>query len=124
MDAIQNIAKKYNLFIVEDAAQAIDSYYLPREINNSNDNNIFVSSAISLGEGKPLGSIGTFGTFSFHETKNITSGEGSLLAINDERFFSEPRSFERKELIVLRFSEVKWINIIGLISVPLIFLRI
>lgn len=96
MDAIQNIAKKYNLFIVEDAAQSIDSFYLPREINDSNDNNIFVSSNISLGEGKPLGSIGTFGTFSFHETKNITSGEGGLLAINDGRFFKRAEIIREK----------------------------
>ena len=50
--------------MVEDAAQAIDSYY----------------------NGKALGSIGHFGAFSFHETKNIISGEGGLLTINDERF--------------------------------------
>ncbi|MCL5247325.1 dTDP-4-amino-4,6-dideoxygalactose transaminase [Cellulophaga sp. 20_2_10] len=64
MDVVMGIANKYNLFVVEDAAQAIDSYY----------------------KGKPLGSIGHFGTFSFHETKNIISGEGGLLAINDGRF--------------------------------------
>lgn len=64
MDLIMNIAEKYNLFVVEDAAQAIDSFY----------------------KGKPLGSIGHFGAFSFHETKNIISGEGGLLTINDERF--------------------------------------
>ena len=66
MDKVMNIAKKYNLFVVEDAAQAVDSYY----------------------KGKPLGSIGHLGTFSFHETKNIQCGEGGLLAINDERFIS------------------------------------
>ena len=65
MDAIMNLAKTHNLLVVEDAAQAIDSYY----------------------KGKPLGSIGHLGTFSFHETKNIISGEGGLLAINDESFF-------------------------------------
>ena len=64
MDKIMALADKYNLFVVEDAAQAIDSYY----------------------KGKPLGSIGHFGCFSFHETKNIISGEGGLLAVNDERF--------------------------------------
>lgn len=74
MDVIQNIAKKYNLFIVEDAAQSIDSFY----------------------KGKTLGSIGTFGTFSFHETKNITSGEGGLLAINDERFFKRAEIIREK----------------------------
>ncbi|WP_417236823.1 dTDP-4-amino-4,6-dideoxygalactose transaminase [Bizionia paragorgiae] len=64
MDVIMNLANKYNLFVVEDAAQAIDSYY----------------------KGKPLGSIGHFGAFSFHETKNIIAGEGGLLTINDDRF--------------------------------------
>ncbi|MFZ6665283.1 dTDP-4-amino-4,6-dideoxygalactose transaminase [Peijinzhouia sedimentorum] len=64
MDKIVDLANKYNLYIVEDAAQAIDSYY----------------------KEKPLGTIGHFGTFSFHETKNIISGEGGLLAINDNEF--------------------------------------
>lgn len=65
MDAIMAVAQKHNLFVVEDAAQAIDSYY----------------------KGKPLGSIGHLSAFSFHETKNITAGgEGGLLVVNDERF--------------------------------------
>ncbi len=64
MDEIMRIAKKYNLFVIEDAAQAIDSYY----------------------KGKPLGSFGHLSTFSFHETKNIISGEGGMLVINDEKF--------------------------------------
>lgn len=65
MDAIMSIAKKHNILVVEDAAQAIDSYY----------------------KGKPLGSIGHLAAFSFHETKNITAGgEGGLLVVNDERF--------------------------------------
>ena len=64
MDPLMSLAKKHNLYVVEDAAQAIDSYY----------------------KGKPLGSIGHLSTFSFHETKNIISGEGGLLAINDSQF--------------------------------------
>ena len=65
MDKIMEIANKHHIFVVEDAAQAIDSYY----------------------KGKPLGSIGHFGCFSFHETKNVTAGgEGGLLTVNDERF--------------------------------------
>ena len=64
MDKIMEIANRHNLFVVEDAAQAIDSYY----------------------KGRPLGSIGHLSAFSFHETKNIIAGEGGLLAINDERF--------------------------------------
>lgn len=71
MDEIMNIAKKYNLFVMEDAAQAIDSYY----------------------KGKPLGSFGHLAAFSFHETKNIISGEGGMLVINDEKFI------ERAEII-------------------------
>lgn len=65
MDKIMDIASRNDLFVVEDAAQAVDSYY----------------------KGKPLGGIGHFGCFSFHETKNITAGgEGGLLCVNDERF--------------------------------------
>lgn len=64
MDAIMALAKKNNLFVVEDAAQAIDSFY----------------------RNKPLGSIGHVAAFSFHETKNIISGEGGMLVINDEQF--------------------------------------
>lgn len=74
MDAIMDIAKRHNLLVVEDAAQAIDSYYV------ASGNNF-------IADGKyPLGSIGHLAAFSFHETKNIISGEGGLLAINDERF--------------------------------------
>lgn len=65
MDKIMDVANRHNLLVVEDAAQAIDSYY----------------------KGKPLGGIGHLGCFSFHETKNVTAGgEGGLLVVNDERF--------------------------------------
>lgn len=64
MDAIMALAKKHNLLVVEDAAHCIDSFY----------------------KGRPLGSIGHLGAFSFHETKNISSGEGGMCVINDERF--------------------------------------
>ena len=65
MDKIMDIADRHNILVVEDAAQAIDSYY----------------------KGKPLGGIGHLGCFSFHETKNVTAGgEGGLLVVNDERF--------------------------------------
>lgn len=86
MDEIMEIAHKYELLVIEDAAQAIDSFYSPCEIKKENDNNSFTKSDISRGKGKPLGSIGHLATFSFHETKNIISGEGGLLAINDDRF--------------------------------------
>ncbi|WP_430810973.1 MULTISPECIES: dTDP-4-amino-4,6-dideoxygalactose transaminase [unclassified Carboxylicivirga] len=75
MDKIMALADKYNIFVVEDAAQAVDSYYKSP------------SSVLPKGEeGRSLGSIGHLGCFSFHETKNIQCGEGGLLAINDERF--------------------------------------
>jgi dTDP-4-amino-4,6-dideoxygalactose transaminase len=61
MDKVVEIAKRHKLIVIEDAAQAIDSYY----------------------KGKALGSIGDMGCFSFHETKNIQCGEGGLLSINN-----------------------------------------
>jgi dTDP-4-amino-4,6-dideoxygalactose transaminase len=64
MDAIMDIALRRNLLVIEDAAQGIMSTY----------------------KGKPLGAIGHLGAYSFHETKNIISGEGGALLINDERF--------------------------------------
>lgn len=76
MDKIMDIANRYGLYVVEDAAQAIDSYY-NSSVNSSNKN-----PEVSL----PLGSIGHLAAFSFHETKNINAGEGGLLAINDEKF--------------------------------------
>lgn len=66
MDPIMDMANSRNIFVIEDAAQAIDSYY----------------------KGKALGGIGHLGAFSFHETKNIISGEGGMLTINDDRFLS------------------------------------
>ena len=64
MDKIMAIAGKYNLFVVEDAAQSIESYH----------------------ENQPIGSIGHLAAFSFHETKNIVCGEGGMLVINDDHF--------------------------------------
>ena len=64
MDPIMELAGKHKLYVVEDAAQAIDSYY----------------------KGKPLGGIGHLAAFSFHETKNIQCGEGGMLVINDLSF--------------------------------------
>jgi dTDP-4-amino-4,6-dideoxygalactose transaminase len=69
MDIIMDLAAKYNLLVIEDAAQAIDSYYIGKD-----------------GVKKALGSIGHLAAFSFHETKNIIAGEGGMLSINDERF--------------------------------------
>ncbi|MDI1235286.1 MAG: dTDP-4-amino-4,6-dideoxygalactose transaminase [bacterium] len=69
MDKIMALAEKYNLYVIEDAAQAIDSYFID-----------------SKGNRRPLGSIGHLSAFSFHETKNIISGEGGMLVINDQQF--------------------------------------
>jgi dTDP-4-amino-4,6-dideoxygalactose transaminase len=74
MDKIMAIANQHNLFVIEDAAQAIDSYY----------------------KDKPLGSIGHMAAFSFHETKNIISGEGGLLVINDEKFIKRAEIIREK----------------------------
>lgn len=71
MDAIQVLCAEQNIVLIEDAAHAIDAFY----------------------NGKPLGSFGQLATFSFHETKNIISGEGGLLVIND------PKLVERSEII-------------------------
>ena len=71
MAPIMALSKKHDIFVIEDAAQAIDSYYV-----------------WPSGEKQPLGSIGHLSAFSFHETKNIISGEGGLLGINDDRFTS------------------------------------
>ncbi len=74
MDKIMAIAKKHNISVVEDAAQAVDSYY----------------------NGKPLGSIGNMSAFSFHETKNVISGEGGLLAINDTQYIHRAEIIREK----------------------------
>ena len=76
MDKIMELASKYNLLVIEDAAQAIDSFYMGKD-----------------GVKRALGSIGHLAAFSFHETKNIIAGEGGMLTINDDRFI------ERAEII-------------------------
>lgn len=74
MDKLMEIANKHRLYVVEDAAHSIDSYY----------------------KNKPLGSIGHLATFSFHETKNIMAGEGGMLVINDERFINRAEIIREK----------------------------
>lgn len=74
MDAIMSLANRHDIPVIEDAAQAIDSFY----------------------KDKPLGSIGTFGTFSFHETKNIIAGECGLLTINDEKYIRRAEIIREK----------------------------
>lgn len=71
MDTIKAIAAKHNLLVIEDAAQAYDSFY----------------------KGQPLGTVGDMGCFSFHETKNIMSGEGGLFVTNN------PEYAERAEIV-------------------------
>jgi len=75
MDTIMNIATRHKLFVIEDAAQGMMSTY----------------------KGRPLGSIGHMGAYSFHETKNYTSGgEGGLLIINDKRFINRAEIIREK----------------------------
>lgn len=74
MDAIMKLADEHNIFVIEDAAQCIDSYYNER----------------------PLGGIGHLAAFSFHETKNIISGEGGMLVINDDRFIKRAEIIREK----------------------------
>ncbi len=71
MDTICDIAKRHNLFVIEDAAQGVNAYY----------------------KGRPLGSIGDFGCYSFHETKNYSMGEGGAVLINEDKYI------ERAEII-------------------------
>lgn len=78
MDKIIDITKRYNLYIIEDAAQAIDSFY------------------ISQGKKRPAGSLGHLSTFSFHETKNVICGEGGMLVINDEQFIKRAEIIREK----------------------------
>lgn len=74
MDAIMDVAKKYNLLVVEDAAQSMMSTY----------------------KGRPLGTIGDFGCYSFHETKNYSMGEGGALIINDRKYIEKAEILREK----------------------------
>jgi dTDP-4-amino-4,6-dideoxygalactose transaminase len=74
MDPLSDLASRHGLFVVEDAAQAIDSCY----------------------KGKPLGSLGHLAAFSFHETKNIISGEGGMLVVNDAQFIARAEIIREK----------------------------
>ena len=93
MDKIMLLANRYNLIVIEDAAQAIEATY----------------------KGRPLGSIGHLAAFSFHETKNIISGEGGLLAINDERFIDRSeiiweKGTNRAEFFRGEVNKYEWID--------------
>ena len=74
MDTIMDIAKRHGLLVVEDAAQGVMSTY----------------------KGKPLGTIGDFGCYSFHETKNYSMGEGGALVINNESFIEHAEILREK----------------------------
>jgi dTDP-4-amino-4,6-dideoxygalactose transaminase len=94
MDPIMELAREKNIYVIEDAAQAIDSFY----------------------KGRPLGSIGHLAAFSFHETKNIISGEGGMLVVNDEQFITRSEiiwekgtnraAFSRREV-----NKYNWVDI-------------
>ncbi len=99
MDKIMELAFKYNLIVIEDAAQAIDSFYTSKD-----------------GSVKALGSIGHLAAFSFHETKNIISGEGGMLAINDERFIHRAeiiweKGTNRAEFFRGEINKYGWVDI-------------
>jgi dTDP-4-amino-4,6-dideoxygalactose transaminase len=79
MDALMELANANGIYVVEDAAQAIDSYFIGKD-----------------GKSKPLGSIGHLAAFSFHETKNIMSGEGGMLVINDAQFVARAEMIRDK----------------------------
>ncbi len=94
MDTIMSIADKYNLFVVEDAAQAINATY----------------------KNKQLGTIGHFGCYSFHETKNIHCGEGGALLINDSEFIERAEIIREKGTNRTRFlrgqiDKYSWVDI-------------
>ena len=94
MDKIMELASIYNLYVIEDAAQAVDSFY----------------------KGNPLGGIGHLGTFSFHETKNLNCGEGGLLIINDEQFIKRAEIIWEKGTNRIEFhkgavKKYEWVDI-------------
>ena len=93
MDKIMEIAGKYGLRVVEDAAQAIMCTY----------------------KGKPLGTFGDFGCFSFHETKNFSMGEGGALLIRDERYIEDAeilreKGTDRSKYFRGQVDKYRWMN--------------
>lgn len=99
MNKVMLLAEKHNLIVIEDAAQAIDSYY-----------------TFPNGTQKALGSIGQLAAFSFHETKNIISGEGGLLAINDASYIKRAeiiweKGTNRSEFFRGEVNKYGWVDI-------------
>lgn len=89
-----SICKKYNLFIIEDAAHCINSFY----------------------DSKPLGSFGDFGVFSFHETKNISCGEGGLLVVNNTGYFERAeiirdKGTNRSDFFLGKVDKYSWVDV-------------
>ena len=99
MDTIMEIARKHRLLVVEDAAQGVMSSY----------------------KGKALGTIGDFGCFSFHETKNYSMGEGGAILVNNERMIEKAEILRERARTGQSFSEVRSINTPGSISETAIF---
>ena len=100
MDVIMAIARHHKLLVIEDAAQAIMSTY----------------------KGQMLGSIGDLGCYSFHKTKNIISGEGGALLVNNIELFIEPKFYAKRALIVVILYVSKLISIHGSTLVLRIYL--
>jgi dTDP-4-amino-4,6-dideoxygalactose transaminase len=93
MEKIISIAKKYNLYVIEDAAHAMISTY----------------------NGAPLGSIGDFGTVSFHDTKNIIAGEGGALLVNNSNFIDRAeiirdKGTNRKKFLRGEIDKYTWVD--------------
>ena len=91
MDAVMAVAKKHDLMVIEDAAQALGAFY----------------------RGKPLGSIGQMAVFSFHETKNISSGEGGALVVNEgwlmeKAEISSQKGTDRKRFLKGQVDKYTW----------------
>ena len=96
MDRIIQIANQHNLFVIEDAAMSIDNTY----------------------RNKFIGSLGHFAAFSFHETKNISCGEGGLLVINDSKFVERAeilrdKGTNRKQFLNGKIDKYEWVDIGG-----------
>lgn len=94
MEEIINICSKYNIILLEDAAQCINSFY----------------------NGRPLGSFGAMSAFSFHETKNIGCGEGGLLVINDEKYIDRAeiireKGTNRSKFLKGELEKYQWVDI-------------
>lgn len=94
MDALLAVARRHKLYVIEDAAQGIGAYY----------------------KGKALGSLGELGALSFHETKNIISGEGGALLVNDEVFAERAEIIREKGTNRIKFQKGKvdkytWVDI-------------